>query len=129
MNLAIHNETDRASLYGYSAFQGRMEAEGQLRIYYFQKSQIRKGKASDNLSGLYIGIRFGSRWDYENFSGRETYAARKSIAGISAGYQQRLFHKLYFDSAVNFSGVGFDRKFVKVRNGELNARAGVGFAF
>jgi hypothetical protein len=129
MNLSIRNDIDRAmSFYGNLSFQRRTESEGQLRFYYLQKSQVRKGKASDNLSGLYVGARFGYRWEYERYR-REKYSGRHQIVGISAGYQQRLFHKLYFDSAVGLSGVGYVKSVVKVGYGELNARAGVGFAF
>lgn len=130
LNLSMRNETDRSSMYGNSAFKGRTEVESQLRYYYLQKIQVRKGKASDNLSGLYAGARVGYRWEYNNFTGgREMYTSRKPIIGISAGYQQRLFHRLFFDSAVSFSGVDYYKSLVKIRFGELNARAGVGFAF
>ncbi|ACT92215.1 hypothetical protein [Dyadobacter fermentans] len=129
MNFTVRNETDRSTLYGYKTFHGRTEGEGQLRFYYLQKNQVRKGKASDNLSGLYVGARFGYRWEYEHYSHRERYSGRTQLVGISAGYQQRLFHKLYFDSAVSLSGVGYVKSIVKVKSGEVNARAGVGFAF
>lgn len=130
MNLNVRNDTERSrSYYDILALKGRTEVEGQLRFYYLQKSQVRKGKASDNLSGLYVGARFGYRWEYEHYNGREQYSGRNQIVGVAAGYQQRLFHKLYFDSAVGLSGVGYVRNILKVRYSEVNARAGVGFAF
>jgi hypothetical protein len=128
MNVSVFNETDRSKLVQYPSLQGRAEAEWQLRFYYLQKSQVRKGKASDNLSGLYVGARFAFRWDYEHRNVREKYAGSEAIAGILTGYQQRLFHKLYFDSAISLSTVDLYKP-EKHRYREVNAKAGVGFAF
>lgn len=129
MNFNIRNESERSTRYERKDRMGRREIEAQLRFYYLQKRQVRRGKASDNLSGLYLGARFGYRWDYSNTTGnREMHIRRKPIVGILAGYQQRLFHKLYFDSAISFSTVDF-YKFGKIRYAEVNAKAGVGFAF
>jgi hypothetical protein len=130
LNLNIRNGTERSkSYFDILTLLGRTEVQAQLRYYYLQKSQVRTGKASDNLSGLYVGAHFGYRWDYERYNGREKYSSRSPVAGISIGYQQRLFHKLYFDSAVSLSGFSYVKNVVKVRYDELNARAGVGFAF
>lgn len=130
LGIAIRNDTYRArSPYDQLLLQGRTELEGQFRYYYLQKSQVRRGRASDNLSGLYAAARFGYRWEYDQLDGRQKYMGSLPMAGISAGYQQRLFHQLYFDSAVSYTGVDLYKGFVKFRYAEINARAGVGFAF
>lgn len=126
----IRNNTYRSrSYFDHLTLQGRMELEGQFRYYYLQKSQVRRGKASDNLSGLYAAARLGYRWEYEQYDSRHKYTSNVPVAGISAGYQQRLFHKLYFDAAVGVTGVEFFNGIGKFRFVEINARAGVGFAF
>ncbi|QRR00812.1 hypothetical protein [Dyadobacter sandarakinus] len=128
VNLGFRSENNQFEA-RYTSRQGLTEFDGQLRFYYLQKSQIRKGKASDNLSGLYAGPHLGYRWTYEYFNHRRNKLLREPIAGLTAGYQQRLFNKLYFDSALSMSAIGFYQSVFKVRYGELNAKAGVGFAF
>jgi hypothetical protein len=128
LNLSLWNET-RTSLGRYSAIEVKTMGEAQLRFYYLQKNQVSKGRASDNLSGLYMGSRLAYIWHYQYNSDYGVFASAKSGAGIMAGYQQRLFDKLYFDALVSFSGLSTDNKFLKVESGELNAKAGIGFAF
>lgn len=128
LNFSLWNET-RTSLGRYSGLQGTTTGETQLRFYYLQKSQVSKGRTSDNLSGLYLGSRLAYILRYQDFSGQKMLTNTYSSAGIIAGYQQRLFDKLYFDALVGFSGLSSDKKFTKVESGEFNAKAGVGFAF
>lgn len=129
-SLNIRNGTERTkSSYNTTILLRRTELEAQFRWYYLQKSQVRRGKASDNLSGLYVSTNLGFRWDQERYNLREKYSGRTPVVGISLGYQQRLFHKLYFDSAFSFSGLEYFHNILKLRYTELNARAGIGFAF
>ncbi|MGG7664406.1 hypothetical protein [Dyadobacter sp. BHUBP1] len=133
VNLGIWNETTNSS-FGRSSFSAIVEA--QFRWYYLQKRQLRRGKASDNLSGLYAGplfaynyarsaIRFVVPVDPQ----RGVFSSWDTSAGILAGYQQRLFNKLYFDATVSYSGLSLQKRFFKVNYGELQAKAGIGFAF
>ncbi|SDE81918.1 hypothetical protein SAMN04487996_10786 [Dyadobacter soli] len=133
VNVSIGNETDH---YWYGANSLVLTGEAQFRWYYLQKHQIRRGKASDNLSGLYIAPRFAYNY-YRSVvryiiavpQERGTFSAWQTSAGILAGYQQRLFHKLYFDAGVSFSGLSITNRFLKVNRAELQAKAGIGFAF
>lgn len=133
VNLSVGNETERGS-YGGNWLVAVGEA--QFRWYYLQKHQVRKGKASDNLSGLYVGPRFAQNYDrqvqwYDVLirPQRGVYHSWTTSAGMVAGYQQRLFNKLYFDSGVSFSATMLEKKLFKARYGELQAKAGIGFAF
>ncbi|MDR6804998.1 hypothetical protein J2Y45_002694 [Dyadobacter sp. BE34] len=130
VNLSIGNETSHSSYGGYSL---PTVGEAQLRWYYLQKRQVRKGKASDNLSGLYAGSRFAYNYDrsvYRDYvtGGRYVYSFWNTSAGVLAGYQQRLFNKLYFDATVSYSGGSMQKRVFKVNYAELQAKAGIGFA-
>lgn len=133
VNLSVWNETTNSSS-GGSSFV--VVGEAQFRWYYLQKRQVRKGKASDNLSGLYVGSRFAYNY-YRSVirfivpvdPQRAVFSSWDTSAGILTGYQQRLFHKLYFDATVSYSGTSVQRRFLKVNRAELQAKAGIGFAF
>ncbi|TLU96046.1 hypothetical protein [Dyadobacter sediminis] len=128
LNFSLWNET-RTSLGRYSGIQATTMGEAQLRFYYLQKKQISKGRASDNLSGLYLGSRLAYIWRYRDASFLNPVTNAYSSAGIMTGYQQRLFNRLYFDALIGFSGLSSDKKLIKVESGEFNAKASVGFAF
>ncbi|HWV31593.1 MAG TPA: hypothetical protein VN038_18165 [Dyadobacter sp.] len=132
VNLGIGSETNLSSLEFSSV---TAVGEGQIRWYYLQRSQVRKGKASDNLSGLYMGARFAYNYYrtvyrfYGNINPkRKTFNTWDTSAGILAGYQQRLFNKLYFDATVSYSGGSMQESVFKVNYAELRAKAGIGFA-
>jgi len=132
VNVSVGNEIDR---FPYGGNRILAIGEAQVRWYYRQKHQLRKGRASDNLSGLYVAPRFAYhfyRW-VENYD--VLVNPRKRVSdfwdtrmGITAGYQQRLFNKLYFDAGVSFSGKSLENRLFKIRYGELQAKAGIGFA-
>jgi hypothetical protein len=132
VNLSIGNETDRSS-YGGSWLV--MAGEAQVRWYYLQKRQIRMGKATDNLSGLYAAPRFIYNYDrrvswYDVLISprRSVYRSWGTSIGLLAGYQQRLFNRLYFDAGVSYLGKSITKQLFKVNYGELQAKAGIGFA-
>nr|WP_295926012.1 hypothetical protein [uncultured Dyadobacter sp.] len=100
------------------------------------KTPGKKGEASDNLSGLYVGSRFAYNYDRSVIRfivpvdpQRGVFSSWDNSAGILTGYQQRLFHKLYFDGTIKYSGASLQRRFLKVNCEELKAKAGIGFAF
>ncbi|MBO9611102.1 MAG: hypothetical protein J7619_00320 [Dyadobacter sp.] len=126
VNLSIGSEMNLSSWETRSSITAVGEA--QIRWYYLQKNQVRKGKASDNLSGLYLGPRFAYNYDRIVFRGRNPFNTWNAAAGILAGYQQRLFNRLYFDAAIGYSGNSMRKSIFKVSYCELQAKAGIGFA-
>ena len=102
--------------------------EGQMRWYYLQKNQVRRGKASDNLSGLYVAPRLAYNYYRTIRNDGRIFNNWNVSTGVLAGYQQRLFNKLYFDAGVSFSGRLLEGRIFKLRFGELQAKAGIGFA-
>lgn len=125
VNLTIGNESNLSSGEQNSF---ATVGEAQIRWYYLQKSLVRKGKASDNLSGLYVGPRFAYNYDRIVYRQRRAFNTWHISTGVLAGYQQRLFSKLYFDAGVSFSGTFLEKRLFKLRYGELQAKAGIGFA-
>jgi len=132
VNLGVGNETERTWYGGNSLV---LVGEAQFRWYYMQKRRVRRGEASDNLSGLYIGPQFAYNYYrsvvHYNFLVSPQHGVFRNwqtSAGILAGYQQRLFNRLYFDAGVSFSGVSLTERVFKVEYGKLQAKAGIGFA-
>ncbi|WP_031529268.1 DUF3575 domain-containing protein [Dyadobacter crusticola] len=76
----------------------------EVRYYFLQRMMMRKGKAGNNLSGLYTALKGG----YEIFNAKSsnTFASQSQFtshdlsAGLALGYQQRLFKRIYFDASV-----------------------------
>lgn len=126
VNLSVGSETAFSSFEILSSITAVGEA--QIRWYYLQKSEVRKGKASDNLSGLYLGPLFAYNYYRTVLRGRSAFNTWYTSAGMMAGYQQRLFNKLYFDAAVSFSGGSMRETVFRVNYAELRAKAGIGFA-
>lgn len=125
VNLSVGSETNLSSL-EFSTVTA--VGEGQIRWYYLQKRQVREGKASDNLSGLYLGPRLAYNYYRKVRSDGKVFNNWDVSTGILAGYQQRLFNRLYFDAGVSFSGRLLEGRIFKLRYGELQAKAGIGFA-
>lgn len=101
----------------------------QLRYYYLQKMQIRKGTGGNNFSGLYAAIGANALLSGYNVGG-ETGSAWYETATFSMGYQQRLFKSLYIDGSLYYTDL-----FGKYRGGtyipfnKLYFKIGFGFTF
>jgi hypothetical protein len=105
----------------------------QLRYYYLQKMQLRKGSGGGNLSGPYAGIGastllFGNKRK-DDVSTQFHDQVWYRTAAFSLGYQQRLFKSLYVDASVYYSQLmgSYTRYFIQDK--KLSAKAAFGFTF
>lgn len=125
VNLRIGNTTYRIGSKGYTPAQDILAfGEAQVRFYFLQKHQIRTGKASNSLSGMYLGPVASYRYTYAEFG-----LSTLPIGGL-IGYQQRLFKNIYFDSAISWGkDYSLNKRIRSANYSELKAEVGLGFAF
>lgn len=121
LNVIVGSQTYRSSSEGFSMLDFSLVSEVQLRYYALQKRRILKGKSRNNLSGLYGGPVLQYHYVYENFG--RAYINKNLGGGVAAGYQERLFKNIYFDTALSYAIVDWNYNF------EMRAKVGLGFAF
>lgn len=125
---SISNVTNNATQGEYSSTNISTTGNLELRYYFLQKRQIRKGKGSDNLSGFYLAPHLAYNYSYINFSEGANFQRQYVSYGCIVGYQQRLFGNIYFDATLSYSGTSMDKRFIKVNSAEAIAKVGIGFA-
>jgi len=109
----------------------------ELRYYFLQKTQIRRGLAGNNFSGPYGGVAASYTFSGYHYKDRfrdqtgrvNDWESRTANIQASVGYQQRFFGRLYLDASVYYSKVihySFDRLH---RPYGLSSRVSIGFTF
>lgn len=100
----IHRRRDR-SMYDQLSYYATGEL--QLRYYFLQLRQIRKGRGGSNFSGPYAGIavNYSFSGDKLDYGTGESHEAKYRYARMPLylGYQQRLFGRIYIDGSLFYS--------------------------
>ncbi|TLV02177.1 hypothetical protein [Dyadobacter luticola] len=124
---AVRNAGPFISLVTYQAGSGV-----ELRYYYIQKAQVRRGTGGGNLSGPYLGVgatTFIPGFDSNIDSGKYKDHAWYHAATASWGYQQRLFKRIYVDGSLSYSHILNDSSTYLVPPKMLSIRVAFGFTF
>jgi hypothetical protein len=125
---SISNVTNNYPQGQYSTTNISTMGNLEFRYYFLQRRQIRKGRASDNLSGFYLAPHITYNYNYANISRRINFHRQSVSYGGIVGYQQRLFRNIYFDATLSYSGTSMDKRFTKINSAEAIAKVGIGFA-
>lgn len=119
-------------IYDYSGLSINSLLIIQPRWYFLMKRQVQRGKAGNNLSGVYAGfsnIIEGNYGKYKNSQEISYYRFRPRFvcSSLALGYQQNVFTNGFFD-------VGISKSFIENRSrhpyfSTLNLDLRLGFAF
>ncbi|TLV02178.1 hypothetical protein [Dyadobacter luticola] len=128
-----------AGYYHYEIFSSKstvalLDAQLELRYYFLQSFLLRHGKAGNNFSGPYAGLRGGYSMttDKVRYQYQPEWNFDKDIAtptgALALGYQQRLFKRIYVDGSI-FWQKQYKSWFPGGTRPYISSKIGIGFTF